>query len=312
MLYSVKVLCDPTYFIVHPKIAENASMLGILLSSKEEVPDHYPFKVEKRSSWNSENCLHLLASKLSIKSERRGGEKNQGHSISTPSNLNLLRHASAIDLKDTLVLQTLNALLLYLQEHVFHLDDPSQQIVVNAVKTISFDKYLQLDAISLHSLHVFHEDQHPNLVRGRGGGNSKEGYSLFCLFDRARSLPGREKLRDWMTKPLRNKDMILRRQSGVALVVRPENLDFVGYIAKLQHHIFGVPSLLLRFKKAAATASEWDKLHKTLRHGLLLFDAMVQFTRQERPHPDKEFLLSLVGDFNPDVSAPALSMTVSL
>jgi DNA mismatch repair ATPase MutS len=292
-------------------------MLGLVLSSKEGVADHYPFKVEKRASWSSESCLQLLSSKLVIMSERSRADNTtaSSHDSNTVTagagasnnlnlNLNLLRHASALDLSDAPVLQALNALLLYLQEHVYHLDDPSQRIVVSAVKAISFDQYLQLDAISLYSLHVFHEDFHPNLLQlgahSGGRGKNKEGYSLFSLFDRAKSLPGRAKLRDWMTKPLRCRERILRRQAGVALVVRAENMDFISYIARLQPHVFGVPSLLLRFKKVAATVTEWDKLHKTLHHGLLLFDAAVQFTRQERPQPDKDYLLAQLGDFNPD------------
>ena len=43
------------------------------------------------------------------------------------------------------------------------------------------------------SLQIFSEDYHPNVIKGVG--RSKEGFSLFGLFDRTKSLPGRQKLR---------------------------------------------------------------------------------------------------------------------
>src|SRR5690349_11494408 len=57
VFHSIKILCNPSFIIAHPKIVENSSMLHLLLKSNEGVADHYPFKVEKRSSWNAEHGL---------------------------------------------------------------------------------------------------------------------------------------------------------------------------------------------------------------------------------------------------------------
>ncbi|CAN0266134.1 unnamed protein product, partial [Hapterophycus canaliculatus] len=43
-------------------------------------------------------------------------------------------------------------------------------------------------------------------------GRSKEGFSLFGLFDRTKSMSGRRCLKEWMLKPLHNIAAISARQ----------------------------------------------------------------------------------------------------
>ena len=57
------------------------------------------------------------------------------------------------------------------------------------------------------------------LLSYKGKGKNKEGYSLFSLFDRTKSHPGREKLKDWMMKPVRELSIISHRQYGIGLGV---------------------------------------------------------------------------------------------
>jgi len=205
--YTTKVLLNPTFLIIHPKLAEHSSRLSALIMGRDGTADFYPFKVEPRHSWNADTCRQLLSTKLNVKTEN----------ISTGDSRSMLRHASVINLDENVLLQPLCALLLYLKENVFHLDDDSQTMEVTNILPIEYSQFLLMDSISLYSLQIFHEDCHPNLIKG--GSKNKEGYSLFTLFDRAKSLPGREMLRDWMNKPVRSARIIRHRQSGIALVV---------------------------------------------------------------------------------------------
>jgi DNA mismatch repair ATPase MutS len=61
-------------------------------------------------------------------------------------------------------------------------------------------------------------------------GKSKEGYSLFAMFDRTKSLPGRTTLRTWMLRPFCDKAQIMRRQSGVAMVMEPDHSDYIQQV----------------------------------------------------------------------------------
>jgi DNA mismatch repair protein MSH5 len=84
----------------------------------------------------------------------------------------------------------MGALLSYLQEFVFNLDSI---ISVNDVQSFVLETYLRIDQNSYQSLQIFNEDSHPNVLKGPG--RSKEGFSIFGLMDRTKSLPGRRRLK---------------------------------------------------------------------------------------------------------------------
>lgn len=65
---------------------------------------------------------------------------------------------------------------------------------------------------------IFQEERHPNVISGRG--RSKEGFSLFALLDQTHSRPGRACLREWMLRPLRCPEDIVRRQRVVDLLMQ--------------------------------------------------------------------------------------------
>lgn len=137
-------------------------------------------------------------------------------------------------------------------------------------------------------------------------GKDKEGFSLFSLFDRTRSLPGRYRLKEWMSKPLYEKDMIWNRQNGVEMVLRPQNRDFISDTTKLLRHVHDIPRLLMKFKKGEASLSDWFKLYTTLEKGLSIMDLITSFVRDatdcNHHAADKEYLSNLISNF--DFHAP--------
>ena len=152
---TIKTLCKPSFFLIHPKIAENGPMMSVLTASPSGIPDYYSFKVEKRASFNSDLALQFMNTRVCIKTDK-----------GTNGNVNFLRQASSVDTGNVSEMQVLSALLIYLEENVFTLDDKSQKIIVNAIKPILFDKYMYLDASGYNSLQIFHEDSHPNMLKG--------------------------------------------------------------------------------------------------------------------------------------------------
>ena len=91
----------------------------------------------------------------------------------------------------------------------------------------------------------------------KGVQRGKEGFSLFGLFDRTKSAPGKQRLRNWMLTPFCDKERILHRQQGVAIVVAPENREFVTEIQKHMKHVADIPRILLRIKKVESGQPEW-------------------------------------------------------
>lgn len=170
-LSAVKLLCSPTSFIVHPRIAENSSLLSLVLCGTDGTPEKFPFKIEKRSAWGFENALLQLSTKVTLLQRgTHGAQRNSattGNSGAKSAYLNLLRHSSAVDIQNTHALQALGGLLLHLRGNVFNLDDDNQMLGLNDIVPINFGKYMILDTNTFHSLQIFNEDYHPNLVRGK-------------------------------------------------------------------------------------------------------------------------------------------------
>ena len=92
----------------------------------------------------------------------------------------------------------------------------------------------------------------------------------------------------------------MTRQSGVALVVRPQNRDFITEVTKQMRHVHDIPKLLLKFKKGEAFHAEWLKLYTTLDAGLPIVDMIHSFVNEDvdRDEADKEFLSTLLSQFN--------------
>lgn len=171
-------------------------------------------------------------------------------------------------------------------------------ISVSDVKQLDLVSYLRIDAGSIRALQIFAQEQHPEVVKGVG--RSKEGFSLFGLFDRTKSLPGRQCLRDWMLKPFCDKERITHRQNGIALVVRPINIDFISDISKLMRKIHDIPRILLRIKKVEATQIEWCRLYSSLEAALPILDIIGTFLNdtENRAASDRDYIESILSDVN--------------
>ena len=156
----------------------------------------------------------------------------------------------------------MSALLTHMQAAVFHLDDGD--IVVSSLKPLVLPGYMIMDANTIQSLQIFAQELHPSAIKS---GKSKEGYSLFSVFDRTKSKIGRERLKQWMLRPFFQLDKIMERQSGIAMVITVQNRDYILKVTKALRHIYDMPKLVLRIKKAESSHLEWGNTH-SLTHSL--------------------------------------------
>jgi DNA mismatch repair protein MSH5 len=220
-------------------------------------------------------------------------------SLGHTSRRSYLQLVSAIDLESTQLKQSMGALLNYLQTNIFNMDDG--MIMVSDVRQLDLISYLRIDSSSFRALQIFTEEKHPEVIKGVG--RSKEGFSLFGLFDRTRSLPGRQCLKEWMMKPFCDKERISSRQDGVAMTTRSTNLDFVTDISKLMRKIHDIPRMLLRIKKVEATHVEWCRLYSSLEAALPILDIMTTFKndKENREECDRDFIYVLLEGVNIEV-----------
>lgn len=212
-----------------------------------------------------------------------------------------LQLVSAIDLESQQLKQSMGALLSYLQSYLFNMDD--SMIMVSDIKQLDLSSYLRIDSNSFRALQIFALEQHPEVIKGVG--RSKEGFSLFGLFDRTRSLPGRQCLRNWMMRPFCDKERIIQRQNGVALVVRSQNRDFITDLSKLLKKVHDIPRILLRIKKVEATHVEWCRLYSSLEAALPIIEITAAFLTdvENREKCDIDFMEDMLQDINLETAA---------
>jgi DNA mismatch repair protein MSH5 len=277
----------------------------------------------KSSAWNPDVALEVMCTKLAINSPQGHDAEGDsakcqypccaswlrtiqkkfieccGISLGHASRRSYLQLVSAIDLESTQLKQSMGALLNYLQTNIFNMDDG--MIMVSDVRQLDLISYLRIDSSSFRALQIFAEEKHPEVIKGVG--RSKEGFSLFGLFDRTRSLPGRQCLREWMMKPFCDKERIASRQDGVAMTTRSTNLDFVADISKLLRKIHDIPRMLLRIKKVEATHVEWCRLYSSLEAALPILDIMTTFENdtENRVECDRDFIHVLLEGVNIEV-----------
>eukprot|EP01041_Mallomonas_annulata_P008543 gene8543-17620_t len=168
-LSSMKIALKPSLFLLPPN----------------GTPDFFRYKAMSSSSFNSDIALDILCNKVIVRGSNPTAMNRQ------TAQQNYLRLSAVLDIDNVLMRQAMCALLQFLQSSVFNLD--GGMIQVAAIRPLPLLEYMRLDEGSMRALQIFHEDWHPNVIKGTG--RSKEGFSLFGLMDRTRSLPGRQRLR---------------------------------------------------------------------------------------------------------------------
>lgn len=223
-IITIKRLLKPTIFLLHPKIIANQSLFELILSGLDGTQNYYRYKVIKTATWIDKSCQYLIHNCLQIRRLHK-------------SNTSYQYISSIIDLEYEPTRQCLGALISFMQETIFKLDEG--KVIISSIQALPLESFVRIDKISYEALQIFSEEIHPNVIKGKG--RSKEGFSLFGLFDRTNSLPGKQKLRDWMSMPYYNKEKIIHRQNGIHLIMKSCNKEFIRSIQSFMKHFHDLP-----------------------------------------------------------------------
>ena len=232
-----------------------------------------PYRVLKSTAFDQRNCMALILQNLRVLSLIQRAQNSARRPIDGPvrqfqnSNRSFPISAyhmlgSVIDFDSQLQVKSVGALLSFLQSTLFKLDG---QITVGNIRHAQSSKYMNLNATTIAALNIFSTEHHP-LLASKGRGNSKEGSSLFSLLDRTKSRGGRQMLRNWMLKPLLDREEILMRQDGVELFTAPmvDCESAAGAIISLLKEVGPINQILNRLQKCAALPFDFVSLTRTL------------------------------------------------
>lgn len=273
----LKMQMSPTLFLLHPNVINNRGLLEIIKQGLDGAPEVYEHRILKTSAWNVKGCKMLIQNALSIK--KHGKELTKAEVYYSLS--------SCVDLENPNIIQALGALLHYLQDHIFNLDDG--KILVNGCRELPNTRLLRIDSNSLFALQIFNEEFHPNWLKGAG--KSKEGFSLFSFFDRALSIPGRFRLRDWMHRPLCDKDAILDRQKVIAFTSDIRHQDTIVSVAKQLKHFHDMARIILRIKKVQANYTDWCRINTSLAATVTIVTMLRDYMHQLREASDDAIII---------------------
>lgn len=109
---------------------------------------------------------------------------------------------------------------------------------------------MSIDMASLEAIGVFASEDHPN----RHSADTKDGFSLFRLLNRAHSFPGKRLLRSWCLRPLQDTARINERLDLVGALMRA---DLEPLASSLHRNLARVPNLkhvLLLLRKSPSAA----------------------------------------------------------
>lgn len=271
-----------------------------------EQPRSIPYRLMKTSSFELRSCKALIlqlrvGSLMKPSNSASGGGGGQLHlnqpqrhfplapdggQVFKVSSFHSL--ASVIDFESTVQVQAVGSLLSFLQSTHFRLDEGGTMFVNDIVRAKAASMHMMLSSETLSALHIFATEHHP-LVAAKGSGNSKEGFSLFSLLDRTRSRCGRQRLREWMLKPLMDVDAIAERQDGVELFMLPDIQMSLGSILNCMDRIGAVDKILSRIQKCCAKPNDFLVLAKALSSAVAIVDVLreeVLWKLQQQLGPD--------------------------
>jgi len=272
---------------------------------QEQQQRSIPHRLMKTSVFDLRSCKALILQKLRVRSIMKQQRESGGHgrpgqpvrnfplAPNTQSFQISSYHAlaSIIDFESTVLVKAVGSLLSFLYNSIFRLEAEGGHITVNDVVHAKASTYMNLSAQTLSALHIFATEHHP-LVAAKGAGNSKEGFSLFSLLDKTRSRSGRQRLREWMLKPLLDTEAIAIRQNGVELMMQPEMQSAAGSILGLLGRVGAVDKILVRIQKCCAKPTDFLVLTRTLSAGVTIClnlqqDILWKLQQRAGPHPSQ-------------------------
>ena len=236
-----------------------------------------PYQLLKSSAFEPKQCRTVILQQLRVltlmrngqptTADRHEGESSFDHAQNYTSNIGGMQQyhhhhhqhlpankfhslSSIIDFDSSTLVRALGSLLIYLRNTAFRLEEGYTVTINNLRRCAAPDTFLRLDELTLRTLRIFATDN----GGGRNDRNrSKEGFSLFALLDRTKSKAGRERLRRWMSQPLRDVNAIRQRHVGMELFLHPDCHAAVSLIIDRLSLIGSMDSILLRMQRCCAS-----------------------------------------------------------
>ncbi|KAE8416659.1 DNA mismatch repair protein Msh5 [Aspergillus pseudocaelatus] len=174
-----------------------------------------------------------------------------------------LHMPGSIDLENKVTIGCAGAVLTYLQRRRATIstssDETSSYFQVRAIEMLSLQGTMFLGGRTLLALQILESESHPSMVNqgpGRKSSSSKEGLSVYGLFQRFASSPqGRHRLRQIFLRPSIDTDIICERHAFISVFLRPDNNNSLSKLTRSLKHIKNLHPVMVNLRKGISTGS---------------------------------------------------------
>eukprot|EP00804_Cyclotella_cryptica_P000901 CCRYP_001140-RA/>CCRYP_001140-RA protein AED:0.02 eAED:0.02 QI:114/0.83/0.85/1/0.5/0.42/7/4229/931 len=234
-----------------------------------------PYQLLKSSAFEPRACRTVILEKLRVLTLMRRSATGMDfprdtseYGFTQPSSTNYHALASIVNFDSPTLIRALGSLLIYLRTTAFRLEEGSTVTVNDIRRCTRSNAYLRLEDSTLRTLRIFATDFHPlqanNSVRGRSYSKSKEGFSIYTLLDRTKSKSGKERLRQWMMKPLRDVQKIRQRHVAMELFLHPSSHSSASLLLERLAEVGNIDAILLRMQRCCAQPNDFLVLGRML------------------------------------------------
>ncbi|BCR97362.1 MutS family protein MSH5 [Aspergillus luchuensis] len=275
---SLVLQTKPTVLLISPRVDPNNLQERRWDEQISDTHSYVPYQLDVRPSqeFNYSNAKNkLIALEISSRHEHRikffvphsglvDGEQLDTENLDLTLQEGKLLHVSgSIDMENTVTIGCAGAILAYLQRRrasmsMFN-ERASGIFRVSSVEMFTLSGTMFVNGRTLLSLQIMESETHPSMVNqgpGRKSTSSKEGLSIYGLFQRFASTPqGRNKLKQMFLRPSVGLDVINERHSFISVYHRADNFNPLEKMVKGLKHIKNLQYAMINLRKGISTGS---------------------------------------------------------
>ena len=193
-----------------------------------------------------------------------------------------------LDLDNMIMISALGGLLSFL----FQTSKLRRNFNIEIIRMKQPQKNVYINMKTYNSLSILKEEIHPSQIKGKG--RSKEGFSIFNLFDSIISTThGTKLLRNWFLNPTYEIDILEERLYTVNFLLSRPSLNDFDKIRKSLKKTYDMAVVLRKFKNNSVTKDHWRKVEHSIESFLQIKMTLQSLVEEEIPS-EKDKLLPVI------------------